>query len=154
MLTSFAYTSFLMFQVIFVGEEAVDAGGVRKEFFMLLLRELMDAKFGMFKHYEESRAIWFDPHTFEEEAMFYMIGIVCGLAIYNFTIVDLNFPLVLYRRLLDDECDLSLEDVDDLDPMLARSLRSLLEYDGNPSEFEDTFGLTFDICEHVFGEVR
>jgi len=141
-------------KVIFVGEEAVDAGGVRKEFFMLLLRELMDAKFGMFKHYEESRAIWFDPHTFEDEPMFYMIGIVCGLAIYNFTIVDLNFPLVLYKRLLDEECELSLEDVKDLDPTLARSLQALLDYDGDPDEFEDTFCLTFDICEHVFGEEK
>lgn len=30
-----------------------------------------------------------------------MIGIVCGLAIYNSTVVDLHFPLVLYKKLLD-----------------------------------------------------
>lgn len=48
-----------MFQVIFVGEEAVDAGGVRKEFFLLIMRELLDPKYGMFRYYEESRLIWF-----------------------------------------------------------------------------------------------
>lgn len=46
-------------QVIFVGEEAVDAGGVRKEFFLLIMRELLDPKYGMFRYYEESRLIWF-----------------------------------------------------------------------------------------------
>lgn len=46
-------------QVIFVGEEAVDAGGVRKEFFLLIMKELMDPKYGMFRYYEESRLIWF-----------------------------------------------------------------------------------------------
>ncbi|XP_031140033.1 probable E3 ubiquitin-protein ligase HERC4 isoform X4 [Sander lucioperca] len=46
-------------KVIFVGEEAVDAGGVRKEFFLLIMKELLDPKYGMFRYYEESRLIWF-----------------------------------------------------------------------------------------------
>lgn len=45
--------------MIFVGEEAVDAGGVRKEFFLLIMKELLDPKYGMFRYYEESRLIWF-----------------------------------------------------------------------------------------------
>lgn len=49
----------LTLQVIFVGEEAVDAGGVRKEFFLLIMKELLDPKYGMFRYYEESRLIWF-----------------------------------------------------------------------------------------------
>uniref|UniRef100_A0A672L5V2 HECT and RLD domain containing E3 ubiquitin protein ligase 4 n=1 Tax=Sinocyclocheilus grahami TaxID=75366 RepID=A0A672L5V2_SINGR len=46
-------------KVIVVGEEAVDAGGVRKEFFLLIMKELLDPKYGMFRYYEESRLIWF-----------------------------------------------------------------------------------------------
>lgn len=42
-----------------MGEEAVDAGGVRKEFFLLIMKELLDPKYGMFRYYEESRLIWF-----------------------------------------------------------------------------------------------
>ena len=42
-----------------MGEEAVDAGGVRKEFFLLIMRELLDPKYGMFRYHEESRLIWF-----------------------------------------------------------------------------------------------
>ncbi len=48
-----------LLQVIFDGEEAVDAGGVTKEFFLLLLKELMDPVYGMFTHYTESNLLWF-----------------------------------------------------------------------------------------------
>lgn len=37
----------------------MDAGGVRKEFFLLLLKELMDPVYGMFTHYKESNLLWF-----------------------------------------------------------------------------------------------
>ncbi len=33
--------------------------------------------------------------------MYQLIGLVCGLAIYNGTIVDLQFPLALYKKLLN-----------------------------------------------------
>lgn len=46
-------------QVIFDGEEAVDAGGVTKEFFLLLLKELMDPDYGMFTFHNESNLLWF-----------------------------------------------------------------------------------------------
>lgn len=49
----------LVLQVIFDGEEAVDAGGVTKEFFLLLLKELMDPVYGMFTHYTDSNLLWF-----------------------------------------------------------------------------------------------
>lgn len=30
-----------------------------KEFFLLIMRELLDPKYGMFRYYEDSRLIWF-----------------------------------------------------------------------------------------------
>lgn len=61
-------------QVTFLGEEAEDAGGVKKEFFMLLLREILDPKYGMFRSYEETNTIWFSEDSFEDEVMYYLIG--------------------------------------------------------------------------------
>lgn len=61
-------------KVKFKDEEAEDAGGVRKEFFMLLLKDLLDPKYGMFREFEDSRAIWFSEHTFEDNVMFMLIG--------------------------------------------------------------------------------
>lgn len=34
-------------KIEFAGEEGVDAGGLRKEWFLLLVRELLDQKYGM-----------------------------------------------------------------------------------------------------------
>lgn len=63
-----------MFQVEFVGEEAEDGGGVKKEFFLLLLKEIFDPVYGMFKQSEETNMIWFSNNPFEDDVMYYLIG--------------------------------------------------------------------------------
>lgn len=89
-------------KVMFINEDAYDAGGVKKEFFMLLLREILDLKYGMFIFYEETNSIWFNDQTLEGSDMYQLIGKLCGLAIYNGTIIDLPFPLALYKKLLKE----------------------------------------------------
>uniref|UniRef100_A0AAX7TH87 HECT domain-containing protein n=1 Tax=Astatotilapia calliptera TaxID=8154 RepID=A0AAX7TH87_ASTCA len=134
-------------KVIFVGEEAVDAGGVRKEFFLLIMKELLDPKYGMFRYYEESRLIWFSNKTFEDIDLFNLIGVICGLAIYNLTIVELNFPLALYKKLLKKKP--TLEDLKELMPDVGRSLQQLLDY--TEDDLEETFCLNFTITEENYG---
>ena len=38
--------------------------------------------------------------TFELESMYHLVGVVCGLAIYNDNIISMNLPLVLFKKLL------------------------------------------------------
>lgn len=101
-----------------MGEEAEDAGGVKKEFFLLLLREVLDPKYGMFISDPETNCIWFSEDSFEDEIMYYLVGLLCGLAIYNFTIINLPFPVALYKKLLHEPVD--LQDLKDLSPSLAK----------------------------------
>jgi len=97
----------------------LDEGGVKKEFFLLLLKEVLDLKYGMFQFYEESRLLWFNSGTFEDDmGMYYLIGLMCGLAIYNGTIIDLPFPLALYKKLLGKR--INLDDMRELDPHLGK----------------------------------
>ncbi|KAK3089327.1 hypothetical protein FSP39_002760 [Pinctada imbricata] len=140
----------ILLQVIFMGEEAVDEGGVRKEFFLLLLREIMDPKYGMFKVYEESRLQWFNPMSFEDKKMFHLIGCLCGLAIYNSTIIQLDFPLVLYKKLLRRKPD--IEDLREIMPSVGKGMQDLLEYDGD--DIEDVFALSFEVTVESFGSVH
>lgn len=42
-----------------MGEEGEDVGGVQKEFFMLLLHEILNPDFGMFVEDDESHFVWF-----------------------------------------------------------------------------------------------
>uniref|UniRef100_A0A8P4K2T9 HECT domain-containing protein n=1 Tax=Dicentrarchus labrax TaxID=13489 RepID=A0A8P4K2T9_DICLA len=134
-------------KVIFVGEEAVDAGGVRKEFFLLIMKELLDPKYGMFRYYEESRLIWFSNKTFEDIDLFNLIGVICGLAIYNLTIVELHFPVALYKKLLKRKP--TLDDLKELMPDVGRSLQLLLDY--AEDDLEETFCLNFTITEENYG---
>lgn len=137
-------------RVKFHGEEAEDAGGVKKEFFMLLLREILDPKYGMFKQYEETRTIWFSEDSFEDEVMYFLIGLLCGLAIYNFIIIYLPFPLALYKKLLLEL--VGLNDIKDMSPVIAKSMQSILDY--NESDFEEVFALNFEVIRDAFGEQK
>ncbi|XP_056659298.1 probable E3 ubiquitin-protein ligase HERC3 isoform X9 [Monodelphis domestica] len=129
-------------KVIFDGEEAVDAGGVTKEFFLLLLKELLNPIYGMFTYYQDSNLLWFSDTCFVEHNWFHLIGIICGLAIYNFTVVDLHFPLALYKKLLNVKP--GLEDLKELSPTEGRSLQQLLDYPGE--DVEEVFCLNFTYC--------
>ena len=44
---------------------------------------------------------WFNMFSFENEANFRLIGILFGLAIYNSIILDVHFPMTVYRKLLN-----------------------------------------------------
>ena len=83
--------------------------------------------------------------------MFFLTGALCGLAIYNMTIIHLPFPLILYKKLLGEELG-SIEDLEHLDPVQARSLRDLLAYEGD--DVDDVFCLNFTVGEDSFGTVR
>ncbi|XP_036118310.1 probable E3 ubiquitin-protein ligase HERC3 isoform X1 [Molossus molossus] len=137
-------------KVIFDGEEAVDAGGVTKEFFLLLLKELLNPIYGMFTYYQDSHLLWFSDTCFVEHNWFHLIGITCGLAIYNSTVVDLHFPLALYKKLLNVQP--GLEDLKELSPTEGRSLQELLDYPGE--DIEETFCLNFTICRESYGVIE
>jgi E3 ubiquitin-protein ligase HERC4 len=137
-------------KVVFAGEEALDAGGVKKEFFLLLLKEILDIKYGMFEYFSESRLIWFNQESFEDPAMYMLIGILCGLAIYNGTIIDIALPLALYRKLLKRK--VTLDDLKELQPSVGRSMQKLLDYEGE--DFQELFGIAFEITREVYGEVK
>lgn len=53
----------------------------------------------MFTFDEITRYCWFNPNSFETEGQFVLIGLVLGLAIYNNVILDVHFPMVVYRKL-------------------------------------------------------
>ena len=56
---------------------------------------------GVFTHCKSHVTFTNTQELFYENADFYLlIGILCGLAMYNQVLVDLPFPLLLYKKLL------------------------------------------------------
>ncbi|KAK4139328.1 uncharacterized protein C8A04DRAFT_40818 [Dichotomopilus funicola] len=87
-------------RIIFKGEEGVDAGGLRKEWFLLLVREVFNPDHGMFLYDEDSNYCYFNPNSLEPSEQFFLVGVVLGLAIYNSTILDVALPPFAFRKLL------------------------------------------------------
>ena len=135
-------------RVIFEGEPAIDEGGVRKEFFQLLIEQIFDPDFGMFDWLEEARCFWFSrtAAAVEAEAEFLLVGLVIGLAIHNGIILDLHFPQPLWLRLMNEPVGLSHLQL--THPDLWRGLRALLAFDG---DVESTFMADFAVASEAFG---
>lgn len=134
--------------VEFVGEQGVDEGGVSKEFFQLIIEEIFNPDYGMFIEQKDTNTFWFNATSFENHGQFTLIGIVLGLAIYNNIILPVSFPLVVYRKLMGLRG--TFLDLEDINPTLFRSLKSMLEY--TKSDMEDVFMQTFRIAYHdMFG---
>ena len=140
--------------VRFIGEEGVDAGGLRKEYFLLLCRELFDSNFGLFERDEDSNFCWFSSKSGNTTIVssFFLLGVVLGLAIYNSAILDVQLPPALFRKLIGQPCGLS--DLKVLHPVLGQGLQQLLDFEG---DVETTFcrnfiyeggGKVIPLCPH------
>ena len=89
-------------KISYDGEEGVDAGGLMKEFFMMVVRQSFDLNTGLFVAVHESEYVWFNASTHDPTDLqtLKLIGTLVGLALYNGVLVDLRFPPVLWRLLL------------------------------------------------------
>lgn len=134
-------------KVKFNGEQGVDEGGVKKEFFMLLVRQLFDPNYGMFNYNHKKHFFWFNLFSFESISKFELIGILFGLAIYNDVIIDVKFPGVIYKKLLG--IGYSFEDMKEIDEDLYNNLLFLKNC--NEENLEEVLGASFEIEVENFG---
>lgn len=77
----------------------------------------------MFTYDERTKLFWFNPSSFENEGQYTLIGIVLGLAIYNNCILDVHFPMVVYRKLMGKKG--TFRDLADANPVRSTSVNAL-----------------------------
>ena len=98
----------LPIKVRFQNEPGQDMGGLRREYFSLLLKELFTEAFGMFRYNEDVRLYWihghadyFDSVSAERKqqliSYFELFGNIVGLALYNHTLIDFPLPLFFFK---------------------------------------------------------
>jgi len=138
-----------LLKVTFIGEDGVDAGGLRKEWLFLLVKKLFDPNYGMFKFDEGTHLCWFSPASFENENQYKLLGIIIGLAMYNGIILDIHLPLACYKRLKDKHC--TLEDLREIHPQLVQGFDQMLAYEGD--DMEEVFGMNFVVTYSAFDRV-
>lgn len=123
---------------------------MRKEFFQLIIKELFDPNFGMFLYNEKKRIYWFNGKSIEPNINFELIGIVAGLAIYNNIILDIHFPLALYKMLVNQKP--TLDDLREWQPEIAKSMEFILNYKDPNVPLSEVLDLNFTIESEQFGE--
>uniref|UniRef100_A0A8D0L6I6 HECT domain-containing protein n=1 Tax=Sphenodon punctatus TaxID=8508 RepID=A0A8D0L6I6_SPHPU len=89
------------FHVGFQGEPGVYDGGLSQEFFTIIARELCAPETEIFRNFEESHLIWFPSKAPVMEDVYFLIGTLFGMALYNMKIAALPFPLALYKKMLN-----------------------------------------------------
>ncbi|XP_078065271.1 putative E3 ubiquitin-protein ligase HERC3 [Mustelus asterias] len=121
-------------------DETCYGPGVSLEFFTLFSREL-HSNGQIFQRCEDSGLLWFPNWEPEMDDAFYLVGILCGLAVSNRYMCNFNFPLALYKKLLHKQP--TLEDLKELSPTEGNSLQEILDYEYDDTE--DEFCLDFTI---------
>jgi E3 ubiquitin-protein ligase HUWE1 len=130
--------------VRFYDEEGVDAGGVTREWFQILARQMFDPNNALFQPcaadkltYQPNKNSWVNP---EHLSFFKFVGRVIGKAMYDGRLLDAYFAKSLYRQILGKPVD--YRDVEWVDPEYYNSLCWILEND--PGVLELNFSVEAD----------
>ncbi|XP_018092436.1 probable E3 ubiquitin-protein ligase HERC6 isoform X2 [Xenopus laevis] len=117
--------------VEFQGESTRDPVTVKKEFFLVLLESMVNPDYGMFSCSDPLLPRWFPSTPLVEKKKYFYFGVICGLAVYNQTVIYLPFPLALFKKLLDKKA--TLEDLKEIQPTMGRGMQDLLDADSAES---------------------
>lgn len=142
-------------EVTFQGEEGVDeGGGLTREFFRRITNILFDSKFAKFLYNEETRTVWFNRDELDASPVFFFVGVILGLALYNDILVRLQLPLVVFKKLQEEP--VGIDDLVDVYPAEGASLGIIQEWqEDRIEEFNDAFGeMCFEVQYDHFGEMR
>ncbi|CAF1517768.1 unnamed protein product [Rotaria magnacalcarata] len=137
--------------IIFDGERGLDYGGVSREWFLLLSREIFNPYYGLFEYSTiDNYTLQINPLSgiFNEEHIKYFrfIGRIIGMAIYHGKLLEAFFIRPFYKMLLSKS--ITLADMESVDREYYQSLKYIL--DNDPAELD----LYFVVSEEVLGDLR
>mmetsp|Transcript_6950 Transcript_6950/g.10949 ORF Transcript_6950/g.10949 Transcript_6950/m.10949 type:complete len:910 (-) Transcript_6950:407-3136(-) len=116
--------------VAFVGEEGIDAGGVTREWYLILSREIFNPNYALFKSAMNNNT--FQPNIYSDInpdhlLYFRFIGRIIGKAILDSQLLDAYFTRSFYKHMLN--VSVTYHDMEAIDPEYYKSLKWILEND-------------------------
>ncbi|KAK9821448.1 hypothetical protein WJX81_000342 [Elliptochloris bilobata] len=140
--------------VQFQGEEGIDAGGLTREWYQVMAREMFNPNFSLFVPMPEGGAtfqpnpnstVQNDPTRGTDHLDFFrFVGRVVGKALHDGLLVDAYFTRSFYKHCLGQP--LTYQDIEAVDPEYYKNLRWMLEHD-----ISDVLDLTFTEEVDYFG---
>ena len=134
--------------VRFQGEEGVDAGGLTREWYQVLARQMFDPNYALFTPVASDSAT-FHPnkssYVNDEHLMFFkFVGRIIGKALYDGRLLDCHFSRAVYKHILNRP--ISVKDLEYYDNQYYKNLMWMLE---NP--INDIVTETFSIEAEEYG---
>uniref|UniRef100_UPI00398F6AE2 E3 ubiquitin-protein ligase NEDD4-like isoform X2 n=1 Tax=Pristiophorus japonicus TaxID=55135 RepID=UPI00398F6AE2 len=135
----------------FDSEKGLDYGGVAREWFFLLSKEMFNPYYGLFEYSAtDNYTLQINPNSGlcneEHVSYFKFIGRVAGMAVYHGKLLDGFFIRPLYKMMLQKP--ITLQDMESVDSEYYNSLKWILEND--PTDLD----LRFVIDEELFGQTQ
>ncbi|EMP38973.1 E3 ubiquitin-protein ligase NEDD4 [Chelonia mydas] len=135
----------------FDGEKGLDYGGVAREWFFLLSKEMFNPYYGLFEYSAtDNYTLQINPNSGlcneDHLSYFKFIGRVAGMAVYHGKLLDGFFIRPFYKMMLQKP--ITLQDMESVDSEYYNSLRWILEND--PTELD----LRFIVDEELFGQTH
>ncbi|CAF0902584.1 unnamed protein product [Adineta ricciae] len=137
--------------VVFDGERGLDYGGLSREWFLVLSREVFNPYYGLFEYSAiDNYTLQVNPLSgiFNEEHIKYFrfIGRIIAMAIYHGKLLEAFFIRPFYKMLLSKP--ITLADMESVDREYYQSLKYII--DNDPADLD----LYFVVSEEILGELR
>ncbi|XP_076143819.1 E3 ubiquitin-protein ligase NEDD4-like isoform X2 [Alosa pseudoharengus] len=137
--------------VEFEGEKGLDYGGVAREWFFLISKEMFNPYYGLFEYSAtDNYTLQINPNSGlcneDHLSYFKFIGRVAGMAVYHGKLLDAFFIRPFYKMMLQKS--ITLQDMESVDSEYFNSLKWILEND--PTDLD----LRFTIDEELFGQTH
>jgi len=137
--------------ITFRNEEGVDAGGLSREFFGILAKEIFNPNYALFTSTEDGCTFQPNPNSSinpDHLSYFRFVGRIVGKAVADGYLLDAHFTRSLYKHMLGLEP--THHDMEAIDPDYYRNLKTILEFKLADIGME----LTFSIEDHSFGRIQ
>ncbi|XP_045216399.2 E3 ubiquitin-protein ligase NEDD4-like isoform X2 [Mercenaria mercenaria] len=134
----------------FDGEVGLDYGGVSREWFFLLSKEMFNPYYGLFEYSAtDNYTLQINPLSgiFNEEHLTYFqfVGRIAGMAVYHGKLLDAFFIRPFYKMMLGKR--ITLDDMESVDSEYYNSMCYIRDND------PECLDLYFSIEEDYFGEI-
>ncbi|KAJ1494815.1 hypothetical protein T484DRAFT_1608770, partial [Baffinella frigidus] len=135
--------------VTFQGEEGVDAGGLTREWYLTVSKQMLNPDKALFIH--SANGLTYQPNpasTIQPDHLKYFkfAGQIVGKALFDDQLLDCHFTLSMYKHMLKEAIE--YKDVESIDPEYFRNLGWMLDND-----ITDILEENFCIVREQFGEM-
>jgi len=128
--------------VEFIGEEGMDAGGLSREWFLEISKQVFNPNYNLF--IPSANGNTFQPSLISDPEnlnYFKFIGKVIGKALFDGQLLECYFTRSFYKHILGQR--LTYHDIEDLDPTYYKSLKWMMENDISQAGLDLTFRFVF-----------